>query len=188
MISYGLNIILGNRAYRIYASHRFSRYLYCTQAPSTATRSPTGSPSRRARLGVLDIPLGGRQTAFPLAVNTVRRGVNVSRKHSLYCHPRTKRSGVKDLHTRKAWLRCTLFSGYSYVSAPFRQAMACKAKTDTAPCKRLRQGSVSRGSSWLTANQYTRKATCCQGIWKIFFFSPKTFRFVEKTTYFFKFP
>ena len=112
MISYGLNIISGNRAYRIYASHKFSRYLYCTQAPSTATRSPTGSPSRRARLGVLDIPLGGRQTAFSLAV-IGGAWVNVSRKHSLCCHPRTKRSEVKDLHTRGVPdLMCVLFKKY----------------------------------------------------------------------------
>ena len=119
MISYGLNIISGNRAYRIYASLKFRRYRYCTQAPSTATRSPTGSPSRRcAAWGSRHSSRRERRLDDPLSPSpTIRNAVGTGvpdgpkkRKPPLRCHPRTERSVVKDLRTWALSIRCVLFS------------------------------------------------------------------------------
>ena len=84
--SYRLYTILDNHAYSIYPSHNLSLHLDYTRSPSPDFRR--------------ELPPQGAEQRFRSTKNPVKFrfcGLFVFLKHPLRCHPRTKRSGVKDL-------------------------------------------------------------------------------------------
>ena len=84
--SYRLYMILNNHVYRIYLSRNLSLHLDYTRSPSPDLRR--------------ELPPQGAERCFRSIKLTAKYqfvGLFVLLKHHLRCHPRTKRSGVKDL-------------------------------------------------------------------------------------------
>ena len=102
------------------------------------------------------LPPQGAERAFPrnqTAVKIQFVGHFVLLKHPLRCHPRTKRSGVKDLRKRQPPDPVYTFSK-SYFCITKIKFLAPTVRRSFTPCKALRLRMTGAGSVGLNA-QYT---------------------------------